>query len=260
MVDEKSMVIIVVAGTLLMFVLILAIIMFVALYNRKLVVKETEHKLQIKDKELEMLRSIIEAQETEREKIARNLHDEVGPLLSTLKLNISRFKKSLQKEKLSISDLDAERAFIDKIIENVRTVSHDLSPQFLLKFGLVKAIENYVKPYSNIHIKITSDFEESKIDKQIIVNTYRIVLELLNNAFKHDNPTTLHISFSVQNQHLILKIGHNGVGITNEQFSNFAENSAGLGLSSMQSRVLIVNGKLHFDTTQDAKIELKIPI
>ena len=260
MADEKSIIFVVIAGTMVMFVLMLAIIMFVILYNRKLVTKENEHNLTIKDKELEMLRSVIEAEENEREKIARNLHDEVGPLLSTLKLNISRYKKSLQKEKLTTSDLDQERSFIDNIIENVRTVSHDLSPQFLLKFGLIKALENYLQPINDIAIELVSDIDDSKLDKQISINFYRIALELFNNLIKHDKPTSLKINLVIQKEHLLLKLIHNGTGITNEEFQAFAENSTGLGLTSIQSRTLVINGNINFHKDTEATIELSAPL
>jgi signal transduction histidine kinase len=260
MVDEKSIIFVVIAGTMVMFVLMLAIIMFVILYNRKLVAKENEHNLSIKDKELEMLRSVIEAQENEREKIARNLHDEVGPLLSALKLNISRFKRLLQKEKLTEETLDQERTFIDGIIDNVRTVSHDLSPQFLLKFGYIKALQNYLEPITDINIEFNPQIDDSVLSKQKAINLYRISLELINNLLKHDKPTNLKINLLVDNETLLLKLDHDGTGINNQQFEDFAKNATGLGLTSMQSRVLIVNGNLNFHNTPTAVIELRIPL
>lgn len=250
----------VIAATMVMFVLMLSIVMFVILYNRKLVVKENDHKLQIKDKELEMLRTIIEAQESEREKIARNLHDEVGPLLSTLKLNISRYKKSLQKEELTTTDLDQERSFIDNIIDNVRTVSHDLSPQFLLKFGLVKALDNYLQPFNNITIELVSEINDSNLTKQISINFYRIALELINNLIKHDKPTTLKINLEIEKEQLLLKLTHNGAGITNEEFISFSKSSNGLGLTSIQSRVLVINGSLIFHKNNESTIALTAPL
>lgn len=260
MVDEKSIVFVVIAGTMVMFVLMLAIIMFVILYNRKLVAKENEHNLAIKDKELEMLRSVIEAEENEREKIARNLHDEVGPLLSTLKLNISRFKRLLQKEKLTEETLDKERTFIDNIIDNVRTVSHDLSPQFLLKFGLIKALQNYLQHVKEIEVEFDAPIDDASLSKQMAINLYRISLELLNNLIKHDKPTTLKISLFKQNDHLLLTLLHNGTGITNEEFTKFTKNASGLGLNSIQSRVLIINGNLNFTTDSQPTITLSAPL
>ena len=260
MADEKSIIFLVIAATSVMFVLLLAIVIFVVLYNRKLVIKENEHNLAIKDQELVMLRSVIDAQESEREKIARNLHDEVGPLLSTLKLNVSRFKRLLQKEKLTPETLDQERVFIDGIIDNVRTVSHDLSPQFLLKFGLVKALQNFTEPISSTEIEFKSTINDSDLSKQISINVYRISLELINNLLKHDQPTKLKINLFVKDHNLLLVLNHNGTGITNDEFYEFAKTSSGLGLSSMQSRVVVVNGELNFSIEKEPTIELKIPL
>ena len=166
----------------------------------------------------------------------------------------------MQKEKLTISDLDQERSFIDTIIDNVRTVSHDLSPQFLLKFGLTKALENYLQHINDITIELISDIDDSKLNKQISINFYRIALELFNNLIKHDKPTTLKINLVIQKEHLLLKLVHNGTGITNEEFQAFAENSNGLGLTSIQSRTLVINGSLNFKKNTEATIVLSAPL
>ena len=100
--DEKSSIILgVITGSALMVVLVLVIVIFVVQAIKRLERKENEHTISLKNKELEQLRAVIEAQESEREKLAVNLHDEVGTLLSTLKLNVSRHKRSLSKNKLT---------------------------------------------------------------------------------------------------------------------------------------------------------------
>ena len=260
--NEKNIILIVLAGTLVILLLILTIITFVVTYNKKMLQKSSAHNLLIKNKELELLKSIIETQESEREKIASNLHDEVGPLLSRLKLNITSHKRALQKNQLEVEKLEQESKFIDTIYDNVRTVSHDLSPSFLLKFGLVKAIRNFTSNFDTPKIEVVSEInDEELISNQIIINVYRVLLELVNNTVKHDNSKTLEIKILSNNDLLIVTFNHDGIGITNDDFNKLADQSNGLGLNSIQSRIIILNAKLDFRTENDKpKIELVVPL
>ncbi len=256
--NENDIVLIVVSGTLLMMLFISVIILFAITYNRKMQKKNSEYALSIKEKELEMLKKIIETQESERDKIASNLHDEVGPLLSKLKLDMSSFKRQFEKGTLTVEKLDNEREFIDIVIENVRSVSHDLSPQFLLKFGIVKAIKNYVSNIENLKINVLEKEKEVHLSRTTSVNTYRILLELINNIIKHDNATEIEIIFEKTDVFFRVIILHDGKGISNEEFKLFVKNSKGLGLTSIQSRILILNAILDFENKTKGKSSIKL--
>ena len=260
--NEKDLILIVIAGTLILVMLIFIIITFVVTYNNKMQKKLSEHSIKLKNNELELLKSVIETQETEREKIAANLHDEVGPLLSTLKLNVTRFKRALGKNELTAEQLENEKVFIDGIIDNVRTVSHDLTPHFLLKFGLSSAIKNFYSNLDEPSISITDDLNKEEVfSRTITLNSYRIILELLNNTIKHDQPTEIDIKLSKKESTLTIIIKHNGQGINNEQFHKFASESQGLGLNSIQSRVIILNANLDFETVENrGVVTLTIPV
>ncbi len=238
-----------------------AIILFVVTYNRKIQQKNSEHTLEIKNKELEMLKKVIETQESERDKIASNLHDEVGPLLSKLRLDMSSFKRAFDKGTLTAEKLNNEREFIDEIIDNVRSVSHDLSPQFLLKFGIVKAIRNYVSNFEKPQIAVQGNLEQLKLSRTISVNTYRVLLELINNTIKHDSPEKMNILFEEKACLLKVVMEHDGDGISNEEFESFAKNSKGLGLTSIQTRIIILNAILDFQKRKEgmSSINLSIP-
>lgn len=260
--SEKNIILAIVAGTLLMFMLVMVIILFVVYYSKKIQKKESEYLLSIKNSELRLLREVILAQETEREKIAANLHDEVGPLLSTLKLKISKHKRSLSKKILTEEDLDEEREFIDNIIDNIRTASHHLTPQFVTKYGLIKALKNFVSPITNPYIHIHSELEnENDFNNQQIINVYRIALELINNALKHDAPSEMDVYLSQNKGELLLSIEHNGEGLSQSDYLNDKSDKIGLGLLSIKSRVLVLNGKINFIQTHTKSItKLTIPI
>lgn len=260
--NDKDVILTIIAGSAMIFLLILVIIIFVVHYSKKIVEKESAHQLSIKNKELELLRAVIETQESEREKIAANLHDEVGPLLSTLKLNISKHKRDLAKSNLTIEALDKEREFIDNIVDNIRTASHHLTPQFVLKYGLLKGLSNFVAPISTpvitIHSNLSSDV---RLGKQITINMYRIALELINNALKHDKPDNMSIELMKEKRNLVFRLLHNSRGLTNEAYAEKLELASGLGLGSIQSRIIILNGKIDFQQTPNGSVtNLIIPL
>lgn len=259
---EESIILSVIAGSLVIFILVMVIILFVVQFSKKIQERESAYLLSLKNKELELLRTVIQTQESEREKIAANLHDEVGPLLSTLKLKISKHKRSLSKKILTVEDLDEEREFIDNIIDNIRTASHHLTPQFVVKYGLVKAFRNFVAPIAMPYIEISSNLEnENKLNNQLIINVYRIVLELINNALKHDSPSEMNMSINEVGNSLEIIINHNGKGLSEKQYLADTNENNGLGLSSIKSRVLVLNARINFiQTDTKSHTKLIIPI
>lgn len=259
--SNQNIILLTIAGTSVMLFLVLVIVVFVINYGKRMTEKDAKHQMAIKEKELEMLKAVINSQEEQREKIGKNLHDEVGPLLSTVKLHISSFKRKLKKETLEVEDLDNENAFLDDIIKNVRTASHELTPHFLLKFGLVKAIDNFIQPIESPNFKISSTIDEDNLEKFQIINIYRILLELINNLIKHDCPTKVSIDFNIEENKLVIDILHNGNGIRNQDFDTFAKRSSGLGLNNLKSRLVLLNGDLNFfKTTEKTGINLFIPL
>lgn len=261
MVDETSIILIVTTGTLAIVILTLVVITFTLLHNKRINEKDSEHLFVIKNKELELLKAVIDTQEAEREKIALNLHDEVGPLLSSIKFKLARYKKEFQLGNLNENTFSEDSEFIDQIIRNVRGVSHDLSPQQVVKFGLAKAIETFTVNLEGIDCMVVSELdEEATLNKQMSRNLYCIILELLNNIIKHDNATWLEIEFFEEDSMIKIRINHDGKGVTNEEFANFELNSKGLGLSSVKSRLLVLNATLNFTLVHEmSNTEIVVP-
>lgn len=265
--ENKSDIILTVGiGTAVFLVMIMAIIVFVVMYNRKIREKEAAHRLEIKSKELDLLKVAIKTQEVEREVLAANLHDEVGPLLSALKLRLTLYKRKLQKQELDLATLQQEDEYIDQIINNVRTVSHELSPHFVNKFGLYQATLNYVNNIKTPAIKFSGEnLEKLKLDKQVAGDIYRILLELINNILKHDSPSWMDINWRYSSESpdkLDIAISHDGNGMSNEDFEKYLEASKGIGLSSIKSRQILLNAILVFKEKEDnkASVTLTVPL
>ncbi len=260
--DATSIILLVISGSAMMFILILAIILFVVIYNRRIREREAEHLMTLKSKEVEMLKAVINAEETEREKLAGNLHDEVGPLLSALKFRVTKYQRDLSKNDFDIELLEAEKDRIDDIMQNIRTVSHNLTPQFVLKFGIVEALRNYIGSMNESGYRFESSVKDPEsISKQIQTNIYRITLELISNLIKYDKPGSLTLSLIKFERKILIDITHDGNGIDQDEFDRFADESKGLGLDSIKSRLLLINGGIKFsrNESENARIELTIP-
>lgn len=245
-----------------MVIFILFIIFFGISYNRKFRERENAHQLTIKKKELELLKAVIETQENEREKIAANLHDEVGPLLSALKFRISKYRRQLEKETLTVEKLDEEDEYIDQILENVRSASHDLSPHFLMKFGLVDALQKHIEKFDHPVFELKANFsQENQPERFLVTNIYRILLELVHNILKYEHPEKISILLDLTPAELFIELKHDGPGIDNKEFVEFVENSTGLGLNSIKSRLILVDGSLNFaKENRAATVRISIPI
>jgi signal transduction histidine kinase len=220
--------------------------------------REAMYKLDLVQKEMDVLRAVIDTQEIERDKIARNLHDEVGPLISSLKLKVTKHQRDLKKGELQPDDLNDERELSDVIMENVRSVSHDLSPHFLHKHGLIKALEQYFGNLEGIDINFNVNFEEDQdLQGKTALNVYRMVLEILNNVMKHDQSKQVEVNLERKGNGLLVRIEHDGEGISNEEFVRLVKNGDGLGLESLQARTIILNGNLDYQKSP-ARVNLKI--
>lgn len=264
--SQENIAILIALGCLVMFTLVGVIILFVAIYQRKILLKEAKIQLLEQEKQIGLFKASVKAEEQQKEKIARNLHDEINPILAVLKFNLSRHRIELQKNKFEPDSLIADTQLLDQAIEGIRSTCLELIPTFLLQYGLVKSLEDYLMQLSNsqtIHVEFENKTHSPDLelfDKQTLLNTYRMCLELLNNILKHTQADFLKISLSCYNQALHIQLTHNGKGVSNGDMEQFTQNSKGLGLKSLQARALIVNAAINYTKqTNSSFITLSIP-
>jgi signal transduction histidine kinase len=264
--DITNIKLLITVGILITLFLAAVIIIFVVYYQRKMLLKNAELKIMEQEKQLELFKATVEAEEKQKEKIARNLHDEINPILTVLKLNLSKHKIDIFKEKFNIEDLTYDQQILDKVIDGIRTTCLDLIPTFLLEYGLIKSLESYINSI-NSNGEIDAEFENKNqiknldyFNKQVQLNIYRVSLEILNNLFKHANCTILKLDIDMLNNQFIIKISHNGEGVTNEEMDFFTESSKGLGLKSLKTRTLILNANINYSKSiNNSIIKLTIP-
>ncbi len=247
-------------GTIAMLLLASGVIGFILLYQRRiirqdLILKDIEAKYQ-----QELYHGTLEAIENERKRLARDLHDEVGASLSALRLLISQIQQNSVEIKTSVATSDKCKTLIDSTIDNVRRISNDLLPQGLEEFGLPYAVEGLCEKtieISKIDIRLKVE-NVADIDTKISIIVYRLIQELLNNAVKHSEATTIDLLLKKEQNELIFDYADNGIGF------DFAEayEKRSLGLKNIETRTKMIDGTTKFETkpSEGLKLEVRIPI
>ncbi|MES2763739.1 MAG: ATP-binding protein [Bacteroidota bacterium] len=264
--NHQEIVLLIVIGCISMILMAAIVVLFVALYKRNMLQKENEIKIIEQQQQISLFKASVEAEEQQKEKIARNLHDEINPLLAVLKFNLSKHRIEARKNTFEPDSLIADSTLLDKAIEGIRTTCLDLIPTFLLQYGLIRSLEQYldhVQQLGSVQVEFRNNIPDNALEhfeKQNQLNTYRICLEILNNTFKHANCRELNMSMDLKDQQLIIHISHNGTGVSNEEMDTFTENSKGLGLKSLKARALILNSTIDYKKdTPHSSVTLSIP-
>jgi signal transduction histidine kinase len=194
-----------------------------------------------KQKEIEKLNAILETQENERKRIAEDMHDEIGPMLSAIKLQINSFLSLQTKEDLE-SNIKETSGYLNVIIQNVRNVVRNLSPANLSNHGLVKSIEdfrNIIEKDGHIRFNFMNEGIGSRWKETAEINIYRMVNEMINNSLKHSNCNEINLALRMYEKEFLVLYTDNG----SIQEAN-AVNSSGMGVKNISSRANMMNGKV----------------
>lgn len=190
-----------------------------------------------KSKSLEVANAVIEGQDTERKRLGMDLHDGVGALLGSLKLQFETFFGKDPNHK-NIS------GYIDDIGNSIRDISHRMSPAKIDEIGLERTLQNLVESMKSSD-KFNMDLHtnlDTKLDHQLELNIYYLVLELINNAVKHSNAKNIHIQIICHNDIINVSVEDDGIGLDQDI------NVEGHGLKNIKRRVGYLEGNLVIDS------------
>jgi PAS domain S-box-containing protein len=210
--------------------------------------------------EKRILDAIIKTEERERERFAKNLHDDLGPLLSSIKMYVNSFSTSEDNKKRNYI-IEQLNEVVKEAIVTTKEVSNDLSPHILLNYGLNSAIDLFLKKVpETIHVQFESEFMSERFSNTIENSAYRIVKELVNNSLKHANAGNIHLKLSMNNEFLFLDYNDDGKGFSMNDIDSV--HNKGMGLSNINSRVKSLNGNFDIKTKQKNgfSCQIKIPI
>ncbi len=204
-------------------------------------------------KQRELLDATFEAQEAEKKRLGSDIHDDIGPLLSTLKLNIARIRFCKTPHDVE-SQIKASNEQLNDAIQRVRTVSRALVPSVLTEFGLIAAIQDLCKRINlaeQIKANVESDVERIPWETKTQLNVYRMVQELTNNAIKHSEATQLDILFFQKNGSIEVVVEDNGKGLPRQFINGEATFLPGIGLKNIEARASLIEADFHFDEASE---------
>ena len=216
---------------------------------------------QQRKQELKILRATLDAEEQERKRFAKELHDGLGPLLSTVKMSLSALNHNLGKEQ-SAQISSNTQVLVEEAIRSLREISSNLSPHVLETFGLKKALENYISHLNQEHTKVdfNSNIDKGELSHELDTICYRVCCELINNTFKHAKAKNLSLNINLINKLIYIDFHDNGIGF-NFNPENEVGTTAGMGLYNIMSRIKSYNGHIDIQSGKNrgTKIVIKLP-
>lgn len=186
-----------------------------------------------------ILTAVLRTEEKSRSRFAKDLHDGLGPLLSSARMSLS----ALQRESLPADQQEIignTTYVIDEAIRSLREISNNLSPHVLNDFGLARGVQNFIDKSAamhNVKIRFTTNLRSERYDTDIEVILYRVICELINNSLKHAACSAINLSLSQNGSELTLDYTDNGRG-----FNPQAMMDCGMGLSNIASRINSLGG------------------
>jgi PAS domain S-box-containing protein len=219
-----------------------------------------------REKELEILSGArVQAQEDERRRIAREIHDGLGQMLTAIKFNVEILEDTISTGKEEQDRIEDLKKLLDDVMKEAREISYNLMPSVLVDFGLVPALQLLSEQFSNrTNIKVqyhTHNIAE-RLDPQLEIGLYRIVQESLNNVAKHADASEVNLQVIRNAEGIRLVIEDNGKGMQKSISSIRAMDKGGMGLVSMRERANSLGGKFTIDSMPKSGtlITVEIPL
>lgn len=206
-------------------------------------------------------KAVMNAEDNERKRMATHLHDGVAQLLGAANMNVESLSDFRDDEPAFDKILGKTKNILDDAITDVRSLSHQMMPNMLIKSSLANALQDLIEKSDSpkLHINLKMEGLQDDLDKNIQIVMYRIIQECINNTIKHSSATGIDIIVR-QNENLLeTLISDNGVGFN---ISEVSSKSSGLGLENIKSRIDMLKGKLEVNSVKGAgtKISVKIPL
>lgn len=241
--------------------IVLAISLLLLFYNRYQLRQYTKYQEEINRHRNEIFTTSVTIQDKERKRIAEDLHDSLGSMLSTVKLSL----ETMDEDNLILTQnqkgkYESAVSLLNDAIIEVRNISHNLMPASLSKLGLIPALKTlFDNISSNSTVKVnfnTHDFNE-RLEELAEISIYRIILELVTNSVRHSQATEINVQVIKYPSYINITVEDNGKGFDPKK----AKGAKGIGLSNIESRVELLKGKLDIDSgSGGTTVIIEIPL
>jgi signal transduction histidine kinase len=241
--------------------------MLLMFFNLRMLVKEIDRRSTSERLVREHVNSyralsgrILELQDVERRKIARELHDSIGQYLAGLKVQVNQLERSLSNGSSAVAkqQFSDARDLLDRCLVEIRTISHLLHPPLLDELGLYSAARWYVEGFaqrSGLHVDFSADDFADRLHKDAEIALFRVLQEALTNVHRHSGAHTVVIDLSCKNDVAILLVKDDGHGIPQDILRRFREgHGGGIGLAGMRERLAELRGTLSVDASPSGTI------
>ncbi len=214
-----------------------------------------------KETERKVLSAVIQTEEKERERFSKDMHDGIGPLLSTIKLYVNE---------LGTPDIgkDEKKQFVEQInkmlddaVTSIREISNNLMPRVIHEYGLVKALEAFclkINQTGKIHVDFNADKLSSTLDKNVQLILFRVISELLTNTIKHAKAGKAYVHLQQNGDSINLTFTDNGIGFDSKKV--MSDKNTGIGLKSIVSRIKSINGSCEITSSEGKGFRIDIEI
>jgi signal transduction histidine kinase len=253
---------VIIFGTAVILVLAVGIISFVMVFMKK---QQQQYEAMTKlneEHQLDLLTASVDAQENVRRQIGGDLHDDIGTLLSATRMSLAQLGRQLKQLPETNEHFSQTNTLLENAIGNVRRISKELMPSNLDEFGLLSALNEFSEKMSSstgINIIFTAiGTDGEKLPPKIELIFYRIVQELTNNSLKHAKPTHITIDLEKRDQQLLLTVSDDGIGFDMKEVAK--NESRGIGIRNIESRLAVVNGHVMFDVAKGKGSVIKIDV
>lgn len=223
----------------------------------QVLIRDTTYESEIENL---IIRTIVDTQENERKRFAKDIHDSLGQQLSAIKFYLATLNSSKKLDERNQKLIEKSEEGMNEILANLREICFNLMPKTLENFGLVAAVNEICKNIQLVgklefNIATENDFPRISLDKEIAI--FRIIQEFINNTMKHANATKIEIVFRYNSNEIFITLKDNGIGFNIELNSE-----KGMGLKNVTSRARSYNGQLKISSTigSSTMFEIKIPI
>jgi signal transduction histidine kinase len=232
------------------------LILFVLVYQRRLMRQQEDFRQIETSYQQRMLAAAIEVQEAERTRIAQDLHDGIGSMLSAVSLQLSQVRRAPDLGDHNRAALNASREQLSEAIQSVREVSHNLSPPVLARLGLVAALKQLVGRVPTPQVEFRSELGARNLPPNISLGLYRVVQEALNNSLRHAEAQSILIDLRAEADGLRVDYRDDGRGFDYQRMGP----SVGLGLLGIESRIQVLGGSMQLTSQPGAGVFIQIAL
>lgn len=242
----------------IIFIIAIGVVLLNQHFQKNLYQQKLEQKALKSRYQNELLKTTIDIQEEERNRIAQDIHDELGAVISIIRMNLVMLEgQSPQDDEKTLSGLKNIRGLSETALSSVRSISHRLMPPQLKAFGLIKTLESVIDQINKtallkINLNAIDDLKELQWD--IKLGIYRILMELINNTIKHAKATTIDIHLYSKEKFVYCKYIDNGIGLPNQP------EKIGLGRKGIEGRISSLDGVLESGNRDEGGFYAKFQI